>query len=254
MAGLCMGVLSPSQSCQLGKFRDSRNWAVLWDIPRMTGSLDINAIRDLIRREMKAKGYSQRKLSSEADLSESAVRDVLGRVDNPGIGTLYKIAGALGVEPMALLDPQIAAPLGPRLYIKGEVAAGVWLDATELPPSEWQSFTGRAGVSASLEHRFGLRVVGDSMDQIYLPGTIVECISVFGHTEVTPGKRVIVIRKNHHGECEATIKELVQQDGAMWAVPRSNNPEHRPIKLDEPEEGIKETRIAAVVVGSYRAE
>lgn len=135
-----------------------------------------------------------------------------------------------------------------------EVAAGVWRAAMELPQDEWQTFTGRADISAKPEHRFGLRVVGDSMSEVYPPGTIVECVSVFGHVEAMPGKRVVVVRSNDDGECEATVKELVEQDGELWLVPRSHNPAHRPIRLMEPEPGIVETRIAAVVVGSFRPE
>ena len=107
---------------------------------------------------------------------------------------------------------------------------------------------------AKPEHRFGLRVVGDSMDLLYPEGTILECVSTFGHAEGVPGKRVIIIRVDENQHCEATVKELVEQDGQLWAVPKSSNPEHRPIKLNGPEPGISEVRIAAVVVASIRPE
>ena len=58
---------------------------------------DIQAIRELIEAEMAAKGFSRRSLSIAAGLSPTAVRDVLDRTDNPGIGTLHKIADALQV-------------------------------------------------------------------------------------------------------------------------------------------------------------
>ncbi len=40
---------------------------------------DIAAIREMIERQMSAKGFSRRSLSSAAGLSESAVRDLLTR-------------------------------------------------------------------------------------------------------------------------------------------------------------------------------
>jgi hypothetical protein len=64
----------------------------------------------------------------------------------------------------------------------------------------------------------------------------------------------VIIRENDEGECEATVKELVEQDGSLWAVPRSTNFAYQPIRLDRPEPGIRETRIGAVVVASVRPE
>lgn len=172
----------------------------------------------------------------------------------PDFEQLFALADALDVTPGTLLDPAIATPLGPRLYVKGEVAAGVWKDAYENPEDEWESFFGRPDVTADIEHRFGLRIVGDSMDRDYPHGTIVECVSVFGTAEPVPGKKVVVVRTNLDGECEATVKELAEVDGELWLVPKSSNPAHRSFKLGEDEPGIVETRIAAVVVSSIRPE
>jgi SOS-response transcriptional repressor LexA len=167
---------------------------------------------------------------------------------------LFALAEALDVSPSALIDPSIAAALGPQLFVKGEVAAGVWKTAYEWPEDDWQTFTGRPDVQALPEHRFGLRVVGDSMDEFYPEGTILECVSTFGHIEPAPGKRVVVVRTNIDGDCEATVKEFVESGGKRWLVPRSSNPNHHPICLDDEEPGIVETRIAAVVVASIRPE
>ena len=68
------------------------------------------------------------------------------------------------------------------------------------------------------------------------------------------GKRVVIVRKNDRQEFEATVKELVEKDGELWAVPRSSNPSHLPFKVMEAEPGILETRIVAVVVASIRPE
>jgi transcriptional regulator with XRE-family HTH domain len=173
------------------------------------------------------------------------------------VATLIEIADALGVEPGALLtkDSAMPMPLGPTLYCKGKIAAGRWKAAVEDPEDEWASFTGRPDVKADIAHRFGLKIEGDSMDELYPDGTIVECVSVFGHTEIAAGKRVVVVRENTDGLYEATVKELVEDAaGEMWAVPRSTNPAHQSISLTKPEQGIVNTRIAAVVVASHRPE
>jgi len=202
----------------------------------------------------KRKGFTQAQLAERMGVEQPTIGRWEKGQREPDLGQLLELARHLDVEPGALLDPHMAISIGPRLFVKGEVAAGVWRQAIELPESEWQTFTGRADVTADLSHRFGLRIIGDSMDALYPPGTIIECVSVFGRAEIVPGKRVVVIRTNDNLECEATVKELVEQGGALWAVPRSNNPAHTAFKLDEPEPGIIEQRIAAIVVSSVRPE
>lgn len=69
--------------------------------------MDIAALRRAIKRQMATRGLSSRRLSGAAGLSESAVRDLLSRTDNPGIATLNKIADALDVPLQELMfgDP-----------------------------------------------------------------------------------------------------------------------------------------------------
>lgn len=209
---------------------------------------------DRLAELRKRKGFTQSTLAERLGVEQPTIQRWEAGKREPSFEQLFHLAAVLDVEPGALLDPLVAVAIGPRLYVKGEVAAGVWKAAVELPETDWQTFTGRADVTASPEHRFGLRVVGDSMNEVYPEGTILECVSLFGYAEAMPGKRVIVVRTNVHGDCEATVKELVEQDGELWLVPRSNNPTHRPIRLAEQDPDIVETRIAAVVVASVRPE
>ena len=228
------------------KLAVSRIFPSLHDMPM--GYLDrLSELRRL-------KGLTQTAIAEKIGVEQPTVQRWEAGKREPDFAQLFAIAEALGVTPGALIDPTMVAPIGPTLYVKGLVAAGLWREAFELPESEWQAFSGRSDVTAELSHRFGLRVVGDSMDQVYPDGTIVECVSLFGRAEAMPGKRVVVVRRNIDDEFEATIKELVEQDGALWLVPRSSNPMHSPFRLDEQAPGIVETRIAAVVVSSVRPE
>lgn len=202
----------------------------------------------------KKRGFSQAKLAELIGVEQPTIQRWETGKRLPDLDSLHRLATALGVSPGALLEGGAVVSIGPTLWVKGEVAAGVWKAAAEWPEADWQTFTGRSDVSARADHRFGLRVVGDSMDLLYPHGTIVECVSVFGQVEIEPGKRVVIVRENLGGAFEATVKELVEQDGSMWAVPRSSNPAHRPVNLSEPEDGIIETRIVAVVVASIRPE
>jgi SOS-response transcriptional repressor LexA len=145
--------------------------------------------------------------------------------------------------------------LGPRLFVVGEVAAGVFAEAWRRDESQWEAFTGRPDVDAPLKDRFGLAVSGDSMNQVYPEGTILECVWYFGDKIIPDGKRVIVQRTKKNGTLEATVKELVRdENGIEWLVPRSSNPVHQAFRGDQPGEEIARVEIIAVVVASIRPE
>jgi SOS-response transcriptional repressor LexA len=150
-----------------------------------------------------------------------------------------------------------AQDLGPRLFVKGEVAAGVWKDAWEMEADAWEAFTGRADVNTPIRERFGLRVVGDSMNEIYPPGTIIECVAYNGNSTIPSGKRVVVQRVRFGQAVETTVKELVRAaDGVEWLVPRSTNPAFQtPFRVDDPGgPDIESVSVIALVVASTRPE
>lgn len=223
----------------------------------MAQQTNIKVIRESIQRIMDEKGVRPTTLSLAVSKSKTLIKEIMEKTENPGIVTLAKIAEELDCSLEDLISPSkelAIASLGPTLFVKGHVAAGEWVEAYEYPEVDWQSFTGRSDVRADRKHRFGLRVSGDSMNELYPPGTIVECVSVFGHMEIEPGKKVVVVRRRKDQYLEATVKELSEVNGDLWLRPRSTNPEHQSIKIAEADEDIEETRIIAVVVASVRPE
>ena len=209
---------------------------------------------DKLSEIRKRRGLTQGQLAELVDVEQPTVQRWEQGKREPDIGKLHDLTRVLGVTVGELLGGAEYQTLGPRLFVKGEVAAGVWKPAVEWDHDDWKTFTGRNDVAADMEHRFGLRLIGDSMNELYPDGTIVECVSLFGRAEALPGKRVVVVRQNDNNEYEATVKELVEQDGELWLVPRSYNPTHTPFRLNDPQPGIIETRITAVVVSSVRPE
>jgi SOS-response transcriptional repressor LexA len=147
------------------------------------------------------------------------------------------------------------AELGPRLFVIGNVQAGVFAEAWRWSEEEWEAFTGRADLGVPVQQRFGLKVAGDSMNELYPPGTILECIEYDGR-ELENGKRVIVQRTKVDGAVEATVKELVRDpDGIEWLVPRSTNPAHKAFRADPPDSPeIARVEIIGLVVASTRYE
>lgn len=66
-------------------------------------------------------------------------------------------------------------PLGPTLRVRGPVAAGQWRTAEQMAVEDQQTFTGRPDVNVPLRDRFGVRVEGDSMNEIYPHRVYVVC-------------------------------------------------------------------------------
>jgi len=209
-----------------------------------------------LAQHRKTRGLTQAKLAEMLGVEQPTVQRWEAGTRTPDLDDIGNIADALQVTPGELFRMPNITDSGPPLYVKGAVAAGVWREAYEWEDTDWVPFTGRSDLSYPMEFRFGLRVEGDSMNQIYPHGTIVECVSAMGGIEIVSGKRVIILRRREDLEFEATVKELIiEKDGTHWLVPRSDNPAFQaPVKIDGPEPGIIETRIIAVVVGSYRPE
>lgn len=229
--------------------------AFVCDTLYMSEEFDIAVLRRNLAAIMARKDRKPTTLSLEVGKSPSLVKDLLEKTGDTKLSTVFKLANALGVSVDDLLTSDLKPmPSGPELYLKGEVAAGQWVDAYEWPREEWQSYPGRPDITASIDHRFFLRVAGDSMDEVYPEGTVIECVGVFAEPEIKPGKRVVVVRERRDGRIEATVKELIEVDGRAWARPRSTNPSHQSFALDEAGNDITEVRIVAVVVSSIRPE
>lgn len=158
-----MGDISPVVKTGCGIFRESPYGLIPCDISHVG---NIQAIRESIERAMKAKGFSRRSLSSAAGLSETAVRDLLTRTDNPGIDTLRKVAEALAVPVDALTGA------GLRVPVLGKIGAGgqVLFSAESEDEEELPTVPRPPLVEGRL---MALEVIGSSMLPKYEAGDII---------------------------------------------------------------------------------
>lgn len=163
---MLMGEISPTVKHYRGIFRESRLGRLPCDISPMA---DIDEIRRLISEEMKVKGISRRKLSAAADLSESAVRDLLTRTDNPGISTLRKIADALEM-PVDRLTGAVA-----MVPVLGQIGAGGEVLFTIDPDDELhrEDIPCVPRPPLTVGRLMALEVVGSSMLPKYEAGEII---------------------------------------------------------------------------------
>lgn len=143
--------------------------------------------------------------------------------------------------------------------IIGEVQAGSWREAVELPPEEWRYVPAQADPRYPGVPRFALVLRGPSMDKLYPDGTVLICVKLIDlGRDPVPGEKVICQRRDLAGLMEATVKELVaEKDGSFWLWPRSNHPAHQqPIPLVKPSDGDDndDVRLVALVVQSNKLE
>lgn len=164
---LGMGDISPVVKHEWGIFRESQRGREICDISPMP---DIDLIRRTIEHAMAEKGFSRRSLSKAADLSESAVRDLLTRTDNPGIGTLTRIAEALEMPVDQLTGAAIMVPVLGSIGAGGEVLFSVDPDEELNGSAHFDTVPRPPLVVGRL---MALRVNGSSMLPKYEDGDVI---------------------------------------------------------------------------------
>jgi SOS-response transcriptional repressor LexA len=140
-----------------------------------------------------------------------------------------------------------------RLVVNGSVEAGAWRASEYWNDERTFSIEGMPSPIPGAR-RFGLVVVGRSMDEFYEPDTVLDCVSIFD-TSVKPqsGDHVIVEAVRADGLRELTVKEYREEAGQYWLYPRSTRPEFQPVAFPGPDKehaGEAGIRVIAFVVGS----
>lgn len=242
----------------------------------------------LLRRideRLKILNLSERKACLQAEVGVNTIRHIRKRGHAPKIAALVKLSKVLQVPAEYLTDAAAQGEIeresgqSERVMIIGSVQAGVWKAALEWNPEEWRVLPVPADARFPGVTRYGLKVVGPSMNKVYPEGTIVIVVS-FGELGRTPlsGERVIAMRRDETGQYEATVKEYeLAPDGRHILWPKSTDPEFQtpvvisakvlPLAeqdgpfpqsayagLDGHTTGEPDLVITALVVGSYRVE
>jgi transcriptional regulator with XRE-family HTH domain len=126
--------------------------------------LNMGAIRAALEFHMERTGLSGRQLSRAAGLNETAVRDLLNKVDDPRIGTLMRLAGVLRISPSALFGDsvEIAGSINEHGEILLKSSNGHPLETVARPPE----LIGDA--QAFCVEGFGLSPVYEHGDVVYV--------------------------------------------------------------------------------------
>lgn len=160
----------------------------MWDSSHMPEGFDIIAIRERLQAAMERKGIKAKPLALAAGLNETAVRDVLKRSENPGVGTLLKIAD--------VLDVPASHMFAGRVPLLGKIGAGGSILFEELDEPELVD-----APPTSSGNIMALLVQGASMMPVYREGDIV------------------FIRRDHDGVLPQYLGEecaVHTSDGGTW--------------------------------------
>jgi SOS-response transcriptional repressor LexA len=178
-----------------------------------------------------------------------------------GADAAKKYGRAFKVKPGWLLalervakDAQAKAQTEDALIVNGSVEAGAWRSSEHWNDERAFVIEGMPSPIPDAE-RFGLEVVGNSMDLFYEPGTVLDCISIFKNgAPPKTGDHVIVECIRPDGLRELTVKEYREEGEKMLLVPRSKSPKYEPMEYHGPDvdhHGDSETRIIAYVITAY---
>lgn len=131
--------------------------------------------------------------------------------------------------------------------------AGEFKEATEWERDDWFA------VDVPVPSRFqglarALKVEGPSMNQEFLPGSVVIWVNMLDFRPPQHGDHVVVYSYRHDDTVETTLKQLrVADDGTKWLWPQSDHPAHQsPVNTQTPPDDIKCIEIVGIVIGDYR--
>lgn len=226
---------------------------------------DVNTlVGDGVKRALKSSSKSQAWLAEKMDIKPGYLSELInGKPEKRwNADLIQKACDALMIPLSHLIGSQLTIPNIEHRHIDigliniiGEVQAGTWREARQWEQEDWQ--TEFFNASANEAGAFGLRVVGDSMDEFYPEGSTVVVLPINNYpVAIENGDHVVVERSRGGDIYELTIKELVIDGDKAELWPRSRNPRFKePICLFWPYDklqhhGIETVEIKGVVIGS----
>jgi transcriptional regulator with XRE-family HTH domain len=199
----------------------------------------------------KQAGLTQVELAKKVGVHQTAISKWELGVDIPASNTMDALCAALDTTPSAILGTGTDKnpPIGRRIKVVGELAAGSFQETIELPEPFEVLVAGLPSKYDNIKLE-GLRVKGDSMNQIYPDGSIVYVAPVRAVSGWPRSGQVVVVMHHKQGLTEGTLKEYVVNEYGKWLYPRSNHPDHQAPVNYTGEHIDEEYEITGVVVAA----
>lgn len=207
--------------------------------------IDVAALkRAVIAATGPGKQFTRRSLSLAASGNKNPdlIRDLISRGQDRKVSfdTAVGIAAALGVDVGQFIAGGVAASGKlDAIRVIGAVEAGAWRECEQWDDDrQFEIVAQPAQIAGAV--RFGLEVVGYSMDRVFLPGTILDCLRIPDTPDLQPIAGDIVIVQRRRGDLfETTCKRLERtEDGSYQLRAESSRPEFTaPIPIGKPDNG-----------------
>ena len=207
-----------------------------------------NRLKDVLREA----GHPQEWLAEQLGVHWQTVNRWANSKPEITWSQAVEIAQVLDIDPLAVFAPMAALR---RIRVAGALQAGVWTEGFDWPDEDCYEI----GIPDRREYDammlYGAEVRGESMNQIYPPGTIVVIERrTFGPRDLLPGSRYHVEIQRRDATVENTLKRVkASGDGRLWLIPESDDPSFQaPIQID----ATNGEHVSAVgrVIYSLRAE
>ena len=185
---------------------------------------------------MKKRGYSQNKLASRAQISQSGLSSIINGSVSPKEVTLKAIAKVLDCSVAELVGEQSSQFIqlnGSSVPIIGEIACGTPITAQE-------NVEGYAQLPDGIHADFALKCRGNSMEPTFFEGDIV---LIRQQPEVEDGQIAAVMIDD-----EATLKRFYRHEDGVLLV--ADNHKFPPLTIKN--ENISEMIVCGLAVGYVR--
>lgn len=141
-----------------------------------------------------------------------------------------------------------------KTYLKGTAQAGHWMVSEHWPEDEWEPISLPIPAAYKDMEPFWLRVVGDSMDEVYPDATLILCVPCrLLNRELRDGERVVAQRRDDNDQYEITVKEYRVDGAKKWLVAKSTNPEFAGV-IPMLKKGTQELEVVALVIAHFRID
>lgn len=207
--------------------------------------IDVSALkRAVIEATGPGREFSRRSLSLAASAGKNPdlVRDLISRGQDRKVSfeTAAGLAAAMGRDVGEFIAGSVGASQAlEAIRVIGAVEAGAWRECEAWEPDrQFEVIVQPVSLGGAV--RFGLQVVGYSMDRVFLPGTILDCLRIPDTPDLAPIPGDIVVVQRRRGDLfETTCKRLERaDDGGFQLRAESTRPEFgEPIPIGSPDNG-----------------
>lgn len=188
-------------------------------------------------------------LAGEIGRGPDYIRDfIVGRKNSLKADDWSEIAEKLSLT----REPNTATLVG--LRVEGVVQAGNFRDVSLDLDNEFDRSIVNAPHDPRFKnvHQYALEVCGDSMDLEFLDGSFVTCVEwAATGLELKPGMILHVERSRAADLVETTVKEYQLVRGVSFLIPKSSNPKHKPIAVNNGDQSTNVV-IKGLVFGSWK--